>query len=176
MNKRQTFKSSATTYSDGFTLKFRKRLTMSSGNLRVKQILEQFKTVKSSHFTFDKKWMQLHSLYTGLDENKLLINTNFGLISKAIDICLLVLDEIGRRFEEDEYYTYYDDSCSIDNVCLEIAGVLTEIMGSPDMKESMKQRTIRKLKEIARYSSFTDYGYFEMDEFIENGGIFDDSL
>lgn len=95
-----------------------------------------------------------------------------GFISKAIDICIIVLDEIGRRFEEDEYYASFDDYCPLEETCLNIAYILTEIMRSPDTKSSMKSYLMRKLKEVAKHSSFTDYGYFYIDDFIEDGGIY----
>ena len=101
---------------------------------------------------------------------------NRGKVSTAIEICITVLDEIGRRFEADEYYKYNDDKCLIDNVCLEGAGVLTEIMSSSETKKSLKNQVLRKLNDVTRHSSFFDYGYFEIDEFIENGGIYDENI
>ena len=99
MNKRQTPSTlQSTTSNGGFNLKFRKRLILSGGNLRVKQIIEQFKTVKSSLFTFDKKWTQSHSLYTGLDVNRLVcLRTKGRKMPKAH----LILIECGSYLRVD---------------------------------------------------------------------------
>ena len=97
---------------------------------------------------------------------------NRGLISKAIDICILVLNEIDRRFTEDEYYASYDDYCPIDNTCLDAADVLPAIMSSPYTKPTIKAYALRKLKEVAHHTSFTGFGYFDIDEFIRNERIY----
>ena len=96
-----------------------------------------------------------------------------GFTSKAIEICLVLLDEIGRRFEEDGYYRYYDDLCPIDYTCENIAYVLTEIMRSPGTKQGMKNRILNGLKEINRHDSFSDYCYFDLEQFIENKGEYE---
>ena len=85
---------------------------------------------------------------------------------------LVVLDEIGRRFEEEAYYACFDDVCPIEDTCLNVAYVLTEIMRSPDTKPSMKERVLRGLKEIAQHESFSDYCYFDIDGFITNKGVY----
>lgn len=89
-----------------------------------------------------------------------------GFVSKAIEICTTVLDEIGRRFESDEYYACYDDLCPLENTCLEVAAVLAEIMRSSDTEEGMKSRILRNLTQVAKHSSFVDYRYFDIEEFI----------
>ena len=95
-----------------------------------------------------------------------------GFASKAIDICLIVLDEIGRRFEEEEYYACYDDLCPIEYTCLNAAFVLTEVMRSTETKQLLKERVLKELKEIAKHNSFADYGYFDMAGFVESKGIY----
>lgn len=109
--------------------------------------------------TYYEQWIDLASYEKGR-----------GFISKAIDICIIVLDEIGRRFEKDEYYASFDDLCPLEDTCLNVAQVLTQIMQSPDTKESMMNRALRKLHEVAKHTSFMDYGYFMIDDFIESCG------
>ena len=95
-----------------------------------------------------------------------------GFVSKAMEICLVVLDEVGRRFEEEEYYACFDDVCPLEDTCLNVAYVLTEIMGSLDTPRSIKEHVLRELKEIAKHPSFADYCYFDMDQFIASKGVY----
>ena len=48
----------------------------------------------------------------------------------------------------------------------------TEVMCSTETKQLLKERVLKKLKEIAKYNSFADYGYFDMAGFIESKGIY----
>jgi len=44
-------------------------------------------------------------------------------------------------------------------------------MQSPKTDVSIKETVMRQLRQIARHSSFDDYGYFYMEQFIKDGGV-----
>lgn len=95
-----------------------------------------------------------------------------GNLSEAIEISLFILDEIGYRFEKDEYYCCFDDCCDTDDCCLQAAYILTEIMKAETTSEVTKSEIMEGLKALLRHTSFDDYCYFDIERFIQDGGIY----
>ena len=97
---------------------------------------------------------------------------NGGSINKAIEIATGILDEIGSRYETDEYYCCFDDYCPTDEDCLNAAYIITQIMQTANTKQSSQQKVMTALKAISKHRSFNDYGYFDIDTFVKNYGMY----
>lgn len=126
-----------------------------------------------SCFMIPKNEDDLITIVENLDpwETMALKNLKQGKVPEALEISLGILEEIGYRFEADEYFCCFDDVCDTDECCKRSAYIITQVMQSPKTDVSIKETVMRQLRQIARHSSFDDYGYFDMEQFIKDGGV-----
>lgn len=95
-----------------------------------------------------------------------------GELSKAIEICTCILEEIGCRYGNGEYWVCRDEFSPSDDVCLTAVFFISEIMSRPDLSQETRKEILNKVVSLTDFTYFSGKEEFDMKGFVNNGCIY----
>lgn len=96
----------------------------------------------------------------------------FLLAQKSFDdvaaIAVQTLRAIAEHYDEDQYYSMYDDCFDLSSECEMAGDLLRQLAGNAEVLQSLKENTLNELCGIAKLDAYADYNIYEMDELVKD--------